>query len=169
MVKGVWIHQDRQGNKDRATAYAKATCNHANTYLGYSESVKQVDTMCTRCGRRVRFNPIKRKGDSRGQVSQALFMAMPNSTRKEIEARATHLNTVDRSSRKKGGAGEDFTTALKLMDEKFGPATPKIEEQPLRTAETPEYLQKAWRELNARMLELGMKAITLEEFLKSQR
>ena len=121
MVRGVWVHQDRQGDRDRARAYAKATCNHANTYIGYRERIKQVDTMCARCGRRVRFNPNRKIGDGRGKVTQVLFLSMPNSSRSKIEARAKHLNQVDSSTRKRGGGGESFATALELMKEKTTP------------------------------------------------
>ena len=173
MARGVWIHQDRQGNRDRATAYTKARCNHANTYCGYSDTTKQIDTRCARCGRRVRFNAIQKKGDRRGKVRQALFLSMPKATFQEIKERADELNRVDPSSRKRGGGGETFVTALKLMSEK---TTPPVG-VPLNLSskysaegqEVPAWKMKGWRELNERMLELGMKGITLEDFLNTQR
>lgn len=117
--------------------------------------------MCARCGRRVRFNPIQKKGDRRGAVRQALFLAMPNSTRKQIEARATELNRVDRSSRKRGGAGETFVTAQELMKEKITPPV-GVPVEPEMSAT----LLKEWRKMNETFALMGIPAVSKENWMK---
>jgi len=124
MAQGIWIHNDRQRKKGdllcerrkRAARWIQPQCQHANAYFGYSDSVKQIDTRCSKCGIRVRFNINQRTSDNRGQVSQAIWISRPKDTRAELEAKVHALNNI--SSGNDGGGGEGFITALELMKNK---------------------------------------------------
>ena len=116
-MKGIWIHQDRQGNRERALRWATPRCNHANMYIGYKDRVKQIDTRCAACGKRVRFTTrLRDLADRRGNPSQALWISRPRDTRKELEAKVAYLNGIDMdpSIETRGG----FVTALELMKNK---------------------------------------------------
>ena len=117
MAQGIWVHQDRQlmsdgSRRNRALRWNRGRCGHANMYVGYRDRVKQIDTMCARCGVRVRFNPKKKIGDGRGQVSQVMWLSMPNATRKELESKVHLLNKIDFDE------DEGFVTALEYMKKK---------------------------------------------------
>ena len=114
MVRGIWVHQDRQRDRERALKWIKARCGHANLYMGYKPRVKQIDAICARCGRRVRFNP--NKTDRRGKVRQAIWISRPADSRQELESKVHHINSF--STGNDGGGGEGFITALELMKNK---------------------------------------------------
>ena len=114
MVRGIWIHEDRQRDGDRALGWIKPRCGHANLYWGHKTHVKQIDTRCARCGRRVRFNP--NKTDRRGKIRQAIWISRSKDTRAEIEAKCAHLNLI--SNGNDGGGAPAFVTALELMRKK---------------------------------------------------
>jgi len=121
MAQGIWIHFDKQtrhngSRRKRAARWINGRCGHANLYMGYSDTVKQVDTMCARCGVRVRFNLRRRVCDGRGSPTQVLWISRPADSRKELEARVHHLNKI--STRTEGGGHEGFVTALELMKNK---------------------------------------------------
>jgi len=125
MAQGIWIHTDKQRMKGsllgerrkRSSRWIQGDCNHANMYIGYSDSVKQVDTRCSRCGIRVRFNLRRRVCDDRGAPTQAVWLSRPKDTRAELEAKVHALNKL--STRNEGGGHEGFVTALELMNEKL--------------------------------------------------
>jgi len=114
MVRGIWIHEDRQRDGERALAWIKARCGHANMYWGHKTRIKQIDTRCARCGRRVRFNP--NKTDRRGKIRQAIWIARNKDTRQEIERKVRYLNEF--SNGNDGGGSPAFVTALELMEKK---------------------------------------------------
>jgi hypothetical protein len=114
MVRGIWVHQDRQRDRERALRWIKARCGHANLYWGHKPHVKQIDANCARCGRRVRFNP--NKTDRRGKVRQAIWISRPADSRQELESKVHHLNSF--SNGNDGGGHEGFVTALELMKNK---------------------------------------------------
>jgi len=114
MVRGIWIHEDRQRDGERALGWIKPRCGHANLYWGHKTHVKQIDTRCARCGRRVRFNPNKR--DRRGKIRQAIWITRSKDTREEIERKVRYLNEI--SSGNDGGRSPGFLTASELMKEK---------------------------------------------------
>ena len=124
MAQGIWIHTDKQRTidghlgerRERALRWARGRCQAANVYIGHKDwAVGQVDTRCRRCGVRVRFN-LKRRKDSRGSPSQAIWIPRPKDTRSELEAKVSALNKI--SSGKQGGGDEGFVTALELMKQK---------------------------------------------------
>jgi len=114
MAQGIWIHQDRQRDGDRALAWITPRCGHANLYMGHKPRIKQIDVICARCGRRVRFNP--NKTDRRGKVRQAIWISRPKDSRKELEAKVHHLNGL--GSNGSEGGGEGLITALEFMKNK---------------------------------------------------
>ena len=114
MVRGIWIHQDRQRDSERALGWIKPRCGHANLYWGHKTHVKQIDTRCARCGRRVRFNP--NKTDRRGKIRQAIWISRSKDTRAEIESKCVYLNSI--SNGNDGGGSPAFVTALELMEKK---------------------------------------------------
>lgn len=111
MVRGIWIHEDRQRDGERALRWITARCNHANLYWGTKDVIKQVDAICARCGRRVRFNPNRTSGN-RGKIRQALWISRPKDSRRELESRVHHLNKTEFDEH------EGFVTALELMKNK---------------------------------------------------
>lgn len=113
-MQGIWIHQDRQREGERALAWVTARCGHANLYMGHKARIKQIDVMCARCGRRVRFNPNKK--DRRGKIRQAIWISRPKDSRKELEAKVHHLNAISDDSEELFSRG--FVTALELMKNK---------------------------------------------------
>lgn len=110
MVQGIWIHQDRQREGERALAWVSARCGHANMYIGHKRHIKQIDTHCVRCGRRVRFNP--NKTDRRGKIRQAIWISRPKDSRTELEAKVRHLNKTEFDE------DDGFVTALEFMKTK---------------------------------------------------
>jgi hypothetical protein len=113
-MRGIWIHTDKRGEKERALRWAVARCQHANLYIGYKSTVKQIDTRCARCGRRVRFNPNRKAGEKRGSPSNAVWMgARTRESNDDLRARVLAMNEID--PRK---LDEGFTTGLELIEDK---------------------------------------------------
>ena len=120
-VIGIWIHEDRSGDRfgiRAAYKHQKPRCGYANVYRGRKANPSQIDTMCGRCGKRVRFAPVRlywKKGiGERGSVRQARLIYQNHAGGiPALEAIAKELNAVDETEHTEG-----FTRASKLLEDK---------------------------------------------------
>ena len=125
-MRGYWIHHDKQigtaqyGRRMTTNEY-KLGCGHYNPYIGYSDSVKVIDTRCRKCGKRVQFNnPILKPRlckygyyDGRGSVRQVQYHHRPNWSRAKIAKFCMMQNLKNRIEDDQG-----FVTALELSKRK---------------------------------------------------
>lgn len=105
VMDGIWIHHDRMHDRrGRRAAYEYITprCGYANVYRGRNPTIKQIDTICGGCGKRVRFDPHRLMWKSRrGSIRQVQWLH-EGKPRRVLESIAKELNQIDESEHTEG-------------------------------------------------------------------
>ena len=169
---GIWLHHDRTGGRSGRRAageYRKARCGYANVYRGRKGTPTQIDTICGRCGKRVRFNPVRltwKKGiGKRGSVRQVQWLYQNHrGGLPALEEIAKELNEVDESYHDEG-----FSTASELLKEKSEPQMGAPVETKKSEGQLKPYQEKARKELNERFKAMGLPPISKEDWLKETK
>lgn len=122
-MDGIWIHHDRMHDRrGRRAAYEYITprCGYANVYRGRNATIRQIDTICGGCGKRVRFDPHRLMWKTRrGSIRQVQWLHEGKS-RRDLERIAKIYNEVDESEHTEGFTQASNYESQKEPDQRGG-------------------------------------------------